>query len=78
MSDRQWVRTIRHEQSMLSLPFGLGYTIDITETLTALAAAGLTARVETFDRLRFDHGASRHPGPDHHRHRRRRRRGPGG
>ncbi|WP_250366413.1 hypothetical protein [Curtobacterium citreum] len=56
MSDRQWVQTIRHEQSMLSLPFGLGYTIDITDTLTALAAAGMTARVETFDRLRFDDG----------------------
>ncbi|MDK8172178.1 hypothetical protein QP735_06500 [Curtobacterium citreum] len=56
MSDRQWVQTIRHEQSMLSLPFGLGYTIDITQTLTALAAAGMHARVEAFDRLRFDDG----------------------
>lgn len=41
---------------MLSLPFGLGYTIDITQTLTALAAAGMPARVEAFDRLRFDDG----------------------
>lgn len=56
MSDRQWVQTIRHEQSILSLPFGLGYTIDITQTLTALATAGMPARVEAFDRLRFDDG----------------------
>jgi len=56
MSDRQWVQDIRHEQSILSLPFGLGYTIDITQTLTALAAAGMPARVEAFDRLRFDDG----------------------
>ncbi|MGW8430591.1 hypothetical protein ACWGJ9_05645 [Curtobacterium citreum] len=56
MSDRQWVQDIRHEQTILSLPFGLGYTIDITQTLTALAAAGMSARVEAFDRLRFDDG----------------------
>ncbi|UBQ02533.1 hypothetical protein [Curtobacterium sp. TXMA1] len=56
MSDRQWVQDIRHEQTILSLPFGLGYTIDITQTLTALAAAGMPARVEAFDRLRFDDG----------------------
>lgn len=56
MSDRQWVQDIRREQSILSLPFGLGYTIDITQTLTALAAAGMPARVEAFDRLRFDDG----------------------
>jgi hypothetical protein len=56
MSDRQWVQNIRHEQTILSLPFGLGYTIDITQTLTALAAAGMPARVEAFDRLRFADG----------------------
>lgn len=56
MSDRQWVQTIRHEQTILSVPFGLGYTIDITQTLTALAAAGMPARVEAFDRLRFGDG----------------------
>ncbi len=56
MPDRQWVQDIRHEQTILSLPFGLGYTIDITQTLTALAAAGMPARVEAFDRLRFDDG----------------------
>ncbi len=56
MSDRQWVQDVRHEQSILSLPFGLGYTIDITQTLTALTAAGMPARVEAFDRLRFDDG----------------------
>ncbi|MCS6583321.1 hypothetical protein [Curtobacterium citreum] len=56
MSDRQWVQDIRRQQSILSLPFGLGYSIDITQTLTALAAAGMPARVEAFDRLRFDDG----------------------
>ncbi|OII06944.1 hypothetical protein BIU96_05060 [Curtobacterium sp. MCBA15_008] len=56
MLDRQWVQDIRHEQTILSLPFGLGWTIDITETLTALAAAGMPATVETFDRLRFEDG----------------------
>lgn len=56
MSDRRWVQNIRHEQTILSLPFGLGYTIDITQTLTALAAAGMPARVEAFDRLRFADG----------------------
>ncbi|WFR67720.1 hypothetical protein P9139_04510 [Curtobacterium flaccumfaciens] len=58
MSDREWVQAIRHEQSILSLPFGLGWTIDVTQTLTALAAAGMPARVEAFDRLRFDDGRS--------------------
>ncbi|MFJ4221854.1 hypothetical protein [Curtobacterium luteum] len=56
MSDRHWVRDVRQRQEVLSLPFGLGYTIDITQTLTALAAAGMPARVEAFDRLRFDDG----------------------
>ncbi|ROR36647.1 hypothetical protein EDF63_0777 [Curtobacterium sp. JUb34] len=56
MSDRTWVQTIRQEQTILSLPFGLGWTIDITDTLTALAAAGMSARVEAFDRLRFEDG----------------------
>jgi hypothetical protein len=56
VGDRQWVQDIRREQTILSLPFGLGYTIDITQTLTALAAAGMPARVEAFDRLRFDDG----------------------
>ncbi|MDM7885666.1 hypothetical protein QUG92_11180 [Curtobacterium sp. RHCKG23] len=50
------MQNIRHEQAILSLPFGLGYTIDITQTLAALAAAGMPARVEAFDRLRFDDG----------------------
>ncbi|OIH92405.1 hypothetical protein BIU90_10960 [Curtobacterium sp. MCBA15_001] len=50
------MQNIRHEQAILSLPFGLGYTIDITQTLTALAAAGMPARVEAFDRLQFDDG----------------------
>ncbi|WP_336697685.1 hypothetical protein [Curtobacterium sp. USHLN213] len=58
MSDRTWVQTIRQEQTILSLPFGLGRTIDITQTLVALAAAGMPARVEAFDRLRFDDGRS--------------------
>jgi len=58
MSDRQWVQDIRHEQTILSLPFGLGWTIDITQTLVALAAAGMPARVEAFDRLRFEDGRS--------------------
>jgi len=58
MSDRQWVQDIRHEQTILSLPFGLGWTIDITQTLVALAAAGMPAKVEAFDRLRFDDGRS--------------------
>ncbi|UXN21155.1 hypothetical protein N8D77_13485 [Curtobacterium flaccumfaciens] len=56
MSDRQWMQDIRHQQTILSLPFGLGWTIDITDTLTALAAAGMPARVEAFDRLRFEDG----------------------
>ncbi|WJY00853.1 hypothetical protein [Curtobacterium sp. 458] len=50
------MQDIRHEQTILSLPFGLGHTIDITQTLTVLAAAGMPARVEAFDRLRFDDG----------------------
>lgn len=58
MSDRQWVQDVRHHQTILSLPFGLGWTIDITQTLVALAAAGMTARVEAFDRLRFEDGRS--------------------
>lgn len=58
MGDRQWVQDIRHEQTILSLPFGLGWTIDITQTLVALAAAGMPARVEAFDRLRFEDGRS--------------------
>ncbi|PYY33772.1 hypothetical protein DEJ16_03615 [Curtobacterium sp. MCJR17_055] len=56
MSDRKWVQNIRHHQTVLSLPFGLGWTIDITQTLTALAAAGMPAQVEAFDRLRFEDG----------------------
>lgn len=56
VSDRAWVQRIRREQSILSLPFGLGRTIDITQTLTAIAAAGMPARVEAFDRLRFQDG----------------------
>lgn len=56
MSDRTWVKDIRQQQTILSLPFGLGWTIDITDTLTALAAAGMPARVEAFDRLRFADG----------------------
>lgn len=56
MAGRQWVQDIRHQQMILSLPFGLGWTIDITDTLTALAAAGMPARVEAFDRLRFEDG----------------------
>ncbi|WFR67969.1 hypothetical protein P9139_06300 [Curtobacterium flaccumfaciens] len=56
MSDGKWVQTIRREQTVLSLPFGLGWTIDITDTLTALAGAGMPARVEAFDRLRFEDG----------------------
>ncbi|PZF13202.1 hypothetical protein DEI98_04160 [Curtobacterium sp. MCLR17_034] len=58
MSDRQWVQDIRDQQTILSLPFGLGWTIDITQTLVALAAAGMPARVEAFDRLRFEDGRS--------------------
>jgi hypothetical protein len=58
MSDRQWVQDIRHQQTILSLPFGLGWTIDITQTLVALAAAGMPAKVEAFDRLRFEDGRS--------------------
>ncbi|MFJ2980240.1 hypothetical protein ACIPEP_15420 [Curtobacterium sp. NPDC087082] len=58
MSDRQWVQNIRDEQTILSLPFGLGWTIDITQTLVALAAAEMPARVEAFDRLRFEDGRS--------------------
>lgn len=58
MGDRQWVQDIRHHQTILSLPFGLGWTIDITQTLVALAAAGMPARVEAFDRLRFEDGRS--------------------
>ncbi|QWS33058.1 hypothetical protein [Curtobacterium aetherium] len=58
MSDRQWVQDIRDQQTILSLPFGLGWTIDITQTLVALAAAGMPAKVEVFDRLRFDDGRS--------------------
>ena len=58
MSDRQWVQDIRHNQTILSLPFGLGWTIDITQTLIALAAAGMPAKVDAFDRLRFDDGRS--------------------
>ncbi|MFJ7288629.1 hypothetical protein ACIQUC_09960 [Curtobacterium sp. NPDC098951] len=58
MGDRQWVQDIRHHQRILSLPFGLGWTIDITQTLIALAAAGMPAKVEAFDRLRFDDGRS--------------------
>ncbi|WIB77957.1 hypothetical protein DEJ28_02345 [Curtobacterium sp. MCPF17_002] len=50
------MQDIRHQQTILSLPFGLGWTIDITDTLTALAAAGMPARVEAFDRLRFEDG----------------------
>ncbi|MDK8172403.1 hypothetical protein QP735_07640 [Curtobacterium citreum] len=50
------MQDVRHDQWILSLPIGLGYTIDITQTLTALAAAGLPAGVEAFDRLRFDDG----------------------
>lgn len=56
MSDRKWVQDIRQQQTILSLPFGLGWTIDITQTLTALAAAGMPAQVESFDRLRFEDG----------------------
>ena len=56
MMGRQWVQDIRHEQTILSLPFGLGWTIDITDTLTALGAAGIPAKVEAFDRLRFEDG----------------------
>ena len=56
MSDRQWVQDIRDEQTILSLPFGLGWTIDITDTLTALTAAGMPAKVGAFDRLRFEDG----------------------
>jgi hypothetical protein len=58
MGDRQWVQDIRHHQRILSLPFGLGWTIDITQTLVALAAAGMPAKVEAFDRLRFEDGRS--------------------
>lgn len=58
MGDREWVNDIRHEQKILSLPFGLGWTIDITQTLVALAAAGMPAHVEAFDRLRFEDGRS--------------------
>lgn len=56
MSDRKWVQDIRQQQRILSLPFGLGWTIDITQTLTTLAAAGMPAQVEAFDRLRFEDG----------------------
>lgn len=56
MTGRQWVQDIRQQQTILSLPFGLGWTIDITQTLTALTAAGMPARVEAFDRLRFEDG----------------------
>ncbi|WIE62698.1 hypothetical protein DEI97_006035 [Curtobacterium sp. MCLR17_032] len=58
MSDRQWVQDIRDQQTILSLPFGLGWTIDITQTLVTLAAAGMPAKVEAFDRLRFEDGRS--------------------
>ena len=56
MCDRKWVQDIRQQQRILSLPFELGWTIDITQTLTALAAAGMPAQVEAFDRLRFEDG----------------------
>ncbi|MBT1618093.1 hypothetical protein KK090_02370 [Curtobacterium flaccumfaciens pv. poinsettiae] len=56
MSDRLWVQDVRQRQTVMSLPFGLGWTIDITQTLTALAAAGMPARVEAFDLLRFEDG----------------------
>lgn len=56
MSDRQWVQDIRDQQTILSLPFGLGWTIDITQTLVALEGAGMPAHVEAFDRLRFEDG----------------------
>jgi hypothetical protein len=56
MGDRKWLQDIRQQQTFLSLPFGLGWTIDITQTLTALAAAGMPAQVEAFDRLRFEDG----------------------
>lgn len=58
MGDRQWVQDIRDQQTILSLPFGLGWTTDITQTLVALAAAGMPAKVEAFDRLRFEDGRS--------------------
>ncbi len=58
MGDREWVQDIRHHQSLLSLPLGLGWTIDITQTLVALEAAGMPAKVEAFDRLRFEDGRS--------------------
>jgi hypothetical protein len=58
MSDRQWVQDIRDQQTILSLSFGLGWTIDITQTLVALEAAGMPAKVEAFDRLRFEDGRS--------------------
>ena len=58
MGDRQWVQDIRDQQTILSLPFGLGWTIDITQTLVALEAAGMPARVEAFNRLRFEDGRS--------------------
>ncbi|MDF2989631.1 MAG: hypothetical protein K0S37_145 [Microbacterium sp.] len=58
MADRGWVQSIRHHQAILSLPFGLGWTIDITQTLVALASAGMPAKVEAFDRLRFEDGRS--------------------
>ncbi|MDR6170440.1 hypothetical protein [Curtobacterium sp. SORGH_AS_0776] len=56
MAGRQWVQNIRQQQTILPLPFGLGWTIDITDTLAALAAAGMPAKVEAFDRLRFEDG----------------------
>lgn len=58
MVDRDWMEQIRQQQHILRLPFGLSWTIAITDVLIALAAAGLPATVEAFDRLRLADGRS--------------------
>ncbi len=74
MGDRQWVQDIRREQTILSLPFGLGWTVDITQTLVALEAAGcpLVWRRSTGSGSRTAGPGSCPPEPDRDDQRRRR------
>jgi len=51
-----WVAAAYAGRPQITMPYGLGDTTDLTDTLTVLTLAGLTAVVETHDTIRLADG----------------------